>query len=116
MVERAKKSGFLGYSTIDRKMPPRKLSIVKSILRLIWAPKMKNHTHFSFFFQKIPGFEKNSENFMLHYNEHRLEKCKKKRAVDPKIRFAPPLYCRHSLHDLISLSNRKWKEERIELN
>ena len=32
-----KKSGFLRYFTIDRKIPPRKISIVKSILRLIWA-------------------------------------------------------------------------------
>ena len=68
-------------------MPPRKLSIVKSILRLIWAPKMKNLAHFSFFIQKILGSEKNSGNFILH-GEHRLEKSKKKRALDPKIRFA----------------------------
>ena len=99
VVELSKKIGVFGVFydhrkidfTIDRKMPPRKLSIVKSILRLIWAPKMKNLTHFSFFFQKILGSEKNSENFMLHHGEHRLEKCKKKRALDPKIRFAPPL-------------------------
>ena len=85
VVEQAKKIGGFGVFydhrkidfTIDRKIPPRKLSIVKSILRSIWAPKMKNLTHFSFFFQKILG--------------HRLEKCKKKQALDPKIRFAPPL-------------------------